>query len=291
MTGKEWVLKAKERICKFGIKEWVTVLVVGVCLLVLVIPADGKKKTDKMTDNITPTPMLSREESYTEVMEKRVEELLSQVESVGRVKVMITVKTTEEKNVLKDGPRELKESTEQDSAGGSRISYSEVTENETVFSGEEPYLLSESYPEVIGVVVLAEGSGTGSVDYDFSTRRASSKAYGNAKRYLMYSLWGLEEYSSSVAIAHPGIAVTNITAHFPKPLYALMKYPMKLIFMKPRKACLSILLALFEDTEQNEWIGPRVFDVWGLPKKKKLKTCSKEEAEQISKIAKEIYLK
>lgn len=128
-------------------------------------------------------------------------------------------------------------------------------------------------------------------DVDFSTRRASSKAYGNAKRYLMYSLWGLEEYSSSVAIAHPGIAVTNITAHFPKPLYALIKYPMKLIFMKPRKACLSILLALFEDTEQNEWIGPRVFDVWGLPKKKKLKTCSKEEAEQISKIAKEIYLK
>ena len=128
-------------------------------------------------------------------------------------------------------------------------------------------------------------------DVDFSTRRASSKAYGNAKRYLMYSLWGLEEYSSSVAIAHPGIAVTNITAHFPKPLYALMKYPMKLIFMKPRKACLSILLALFENTEQNEWIGPRVFDVWGLPKKKKLKTCSKEEAEQISKIAKEIYLK
>jgi NAD(P)-dependent dehydrogenase (short-subunit alcohol dehydrogenase family) len=128
-------------------------------------------------------------------------------------------------------------------------------------------------------------------DVDFSTRRASSKAYGNAKRYLMYSLWGLEEYSSSVAIAHPGIAVTNITAHFPKPLYAFIKYPMKLIFMKPRKACLSILLSLFENTEQNEWIGPRVFDVWGLPKKKKLKTCSKEEAEQISKIAKEIYLK
>lgn len=128
-------------------------------------------------------------------------------------------------------------------------------------------------------------------DVDFSTRRASSKAYGNAKRYLMYSLWGLGEYSSSVAIAHPGIAVTNITAHFPKPLYALIKYPMKLIFMKPRKACLSILLSLFENTEQNEWIGPRVFDVWGLPKKKKLKTCSKEEAEQISKIAKEIYLK
>lgn len=152
--------------------------------------------------------------------------------------------------------------------------------------------ISERGGRVVAVGSIAHNySRIDVADVDFSTRRASSKAYGNAKRYLMYSLWGLEEYSSSVAIAHPGIAVTNITAHFPKPLYALMKYPMKLIFMKPRKACLSILLSLFEDTEQNEWIGPRVFDVWGLPKKKKLKTCSKEEAEQISKIAKEIYLK
>ena len=152
--------------------------------------------------------------------------------------------------------------------------------------------ISERGGRVVAVGSIAHNySRIDVADVDFSTRRASSKAYGNAKRYLMYSLWGLEEYSSSVAIAHPGIAVTNITAHFPKPLYALIKYPMKLIFMKPRKACLSILLSLFENTEQNEWIGPRVFDVWGLPKKKKLKTCSKEEAEQISKIAKEIYLK
>ena len=46
----------------------------------------------------------------------------------------------------------------------------ESLDMETVFSGEdgngEPYLVSESYPEVVGVVVLAEGSGTGSVDYD-----------------------------------------------------------------------------------------------------------------------------
>ena len=53
-------------------------------------------------------------------------------------------------------------------------------------------------------------------DIDFSSRKKASKVYGNAKRYLMYSLWGLEEYSSSVAIAHPGIAVTNITSHFPR---------------------------------------------------------------------------
>lgn len=128
-------------------------------------------------------------------------------------------------------------------------------------------------------------------DVDFSLRRAPSKVYGNAKRYLMFSLLGLDEYRDNVCITHPGITLTNITAHFPRVVYALIKYPMKLIFMHPKKASLSILYGVFADTDKNEWIGPRVFDVWGLPKKKTLKTCSQEEAEQICKIAEEICLK
>jgi NAD(P)-dependent dehydrogenase (short-subunit alcohol dehydrogenase family) len=128
-------------------------------------------------------------------------------------------------------------------------------------------------------------------DVDFATRKAPSKIYGNAKRYLMYSLWALDQYRDTVNIAHPGIAVTNITSHYPKLIYAIIKYPMKIIFMNPKKASLSILYALFTETKKNEWIGPRIFDVWGLPQKKTLKTCSQEEAEKISELSKEIYLK
>lgn len=128
-------------------------------------------------------------------------------------------------------------------------------------------------------------------DVDFATRKAPSKIYGNAKRYLMYSLWSLDEYRDTVNVAHPGIAVTNITSHYPKLIYAIIKYPMKIIFMNPKKASLSILYALFTETKKNEWIGPRIFDVWGLPRKKTLKTCSQEEAEKISELSKEIYLK
>ena len=128
-------------------------------------------------------------------------------------------------------------------------------------------------------------------DVDFATRKAPSKIYGNAKRYLMYSLWAREEYRGIINVAHPGIAVTNITSHYPKLIYAIIKYPMKIIFMNPKKASLSILYALFTETKKNEWIGPRIFDVWGLPRKKTLKTCSQEEAEKISELSKEIYLK
>lgn len=117
-------------------------------------------------------------------------------------------------------------------------------------------------------------------DIEFLTRTQSSKVYGNAKRFLMFSLFGLDE-SNTVTIAHPGITLTNITAHYPKVIYALIKHPMKVIFMSPRRASLSILAAMVQDSEKNKWFGPSLFDIWGLPKKKLLRTCSAEEANQI----------
>ena len=128
-------------------------------------------------------------------------------------------------------------------------------------------------------------------DVDFSTRKAASKVYGNAKRYLMFSLLELfkEEREVSLSVTHPGIAFTNITAHYPKLIFAVIKYPMKLIFMKPKAASLSILRGVFDNTGYNEWIGPCIFDVWGLPNKKKLATVSDKESAFIADAADKIY--
>ena len=124
-------------------------------------------------------------------------------------------------------------------------------------------------------------------DIEFLTRPQSAKVYGNAKRFLMFSLFGLGE-ENTITIAHPGITLTNITAHYPKLIYALIKHPMKVIFMSPRRASLSILAAMVQNAEKNEWFGPSLFDVWGLPKKKLLRTCSAEEARQICEKAEEM---
>lgn len=118
-------------------------------------------------------------------------------------------------------------------------------------------------------------------DIEFLTRKQSSKVYGNAKRFLMFALFGLDKDGNTISVAHPGITLTNITAHYPKLIYAIIKHPMKVIFMSPRRASLSILAAMVQDTQQNEWFGPSLFDVWGLPKKKLLKTCPADEAAKI----------
>lgn len=128
-------------------------------------------------------------------------------------------------------------------------------------------------------------------DIDFSTRSAASFIYGNAKRYLMFSLFELfkGEEKATLAVTHPGITFTNITAHYPKPIYAFIKRPMKIIFMKPKMACLSIVKGVFADTGYNKWFGPRFFGIWGKPKLTKLKTCKQSERAEIFRIAEEIY--
>ncbi|MBQ7343217.1 MAG: SDR family NAD(P)-dependent oxidoreductase [Clostridia bacterium] len=129
-------------------------------------------------------------------------------------------------------------------------------------------------------------------DVDFAGVKQASKVYGNAKRYLMFSLYELFENESeaTLAVTHPGITFTNITAHYPKIIFAIIKHPMKVIFMKAEKAALSIVKGLFDKTEYHTWYGPRVFDVWGLPSKKKLRTCSVDESLRIANIADKVYL-
>ena len=128
-------------------------------------------------------------------------------------------------------------------------------------------------------------------DVDFRGVKKASKVYGNAKRFLMFSLYELfrNETEATLAVTHPGITFTNITAHYPKLIFALIKHPMKVIFMSAEKAALSIVKGLFDKTEYHTWYGPRVFDVWGLPSKKRLTTCSEKESLRIADIAGKVY--
>ena len=122
-------------------------------------------------------------------------------------------------------------------------------------------------------------------DIDFSTRKRASLVYGNSKRYLMFTLNELFKSKTEVgfAITHPGITFTGITSHYPKVIFSLIKNPMKVIFPHPRRACLSVLLGVFEDTSDREWIGPRLFNIWGRPKKQKLRSVKQEELEYFAK--------
>ena len=175
MDLQEKVAKGKEILLSMSIKQWGMLLLAGICCLVIVFPMEKEEKESPKENSgktVEGQQNLSggQETDYIKQLESRLEDILSDVEHVGQVKVMITANRTVQKNVLQDEKNEWEQMTEADSAGGSRTSVNEKSEGTTVFydiAGEStPYILSEIYPEITGVVVIAQGSGTGTVDLD-----------------------------------------------------------------------------------------------------------------------------
>ena len=130
-------------------------------------------------------------------------------------------------------------------------------------------------------------------DFDFRTRKKSSLVYGNSKRFLMFSLYNLfkNEDKVKLCISHPGVTLTNITNHYPKWINWLVKIGIKIFFPSPKNASRSIILGVSESCQPFEWVGPRIFNVWGKPKKQKIKQVKNEEDKKLFSIAENIYTK
>lgn len=116
-------------------------------------------------------------------------------------------------------------------------------------------------------------------DFDYSSRNAASKVYGNAKRWLTYSLLELlrAELDVSLSITHPGVTGTDMLGHYPKAINWFVKSASKVVFSSPHKASLCVLRGCFEKCAYLEWIGPSIFGIWGLPRKSSLKKCPEQE--------------
>lgn len=157
-----------------------------------------------------------------------------------------------------------------------------------------PILKKSDKGRVVAVGSIAHNySKLNELDVDFASNLKHSKVYGNSKRFLMFSLYELfrNEDKVKLSVVHPGVTFTNITNHYPKLIYTLIKYPMKLLFPSPKRASLNIVSGIDVDTDYHYWLGPKIFSVWGKPKLSKLKTCSTQESKKIFEISEKIYNK
>ena len=129
-------------------------------------------------------------------------------------------------------------------------------------------------------------------DIDFSNSKKHSKIYGNSKRFLTFSMFELlKNHPLNLSICHPGITLTNMTNHYPKFINWFVKFGIKILFPNTKQASLNIIKSLFEHCNYFEWMTPKIFNVWGLPIKKKVKTVTTVESEKIYNIAESIYKK
>ena len=146
-------------------------LLFGVLLLVIAIPAEPKKEKRADTEEtgsgeevLKGTEQAFSEDSYERQQEARLKEVLEKVEGVGRVEVMITLRASSEKVVEKDVPSRSQSVEEGDAQGGSRTTQENERQETTVYEeGEDgrrtPYIVQELEPKVEGVIVIAQGGG------------------------------------------------------------------------------------------------------------------------------------
>lgn len=125
--------------------KWLLLILAGVILLVIAMPvSDKEKKQSNQTETET-----SVKEDYAESAERKLEDMISQMEGAGEVKAMITLASSSEKIVEKD--EEITKDETQDTKSETTV-YEETAEN-----GQTPYISKELTPRVEGVVVLCEG--------------------------------------------------------------------------------------------------------------------------------------
>ena len=110
--------------------------------------------------------------TYEQQLEERLKELLSHVEGVGKVEVMIVLKSSEEKVWRVDRNTSYSSTQETDANGDTRDIRSQETTEGTILSGqsggEGPLLEKEMRPEISGVVVTADGGGSPTIQAEIS---------------------------------------------------------------------------------------------------------------------------
>lgn len=182
MKWKKWL--EDERIKKLFSRENLLVLVLaGILLFIIALPsgetgrkaedtAEGKEENLKLSGTEGENTFKTAEEeaglSYVADMERRLTEVLEEMAEVGKVRVMITLKSSGELVVEKEMPVSRSMTTETDAQGGSRtVNTSQVGES-VVYSTEggssTPYVVKTYVPEIEGVLVVAEGAGSGTVN-------------------------------------------------------------------------------------------------------------------------------
>ncbi len=158
----------KKILKEFGLPKLLIILGCGLAILLLSVPDLFSSDKDNISSSAISNEKASNNEKYSSTeeyvctQENRLKQILMQVKNIGKVEVMITVKSSKELVPLKDQTSDSQTTTEKDSAGGNRSSTSDSSQEETVLSqanqGENaPYIVKQIEPEIEGVVVIAQG--------------------------------------------------------------------------------------------------------------------------------------
>ena len=131
-------------------EKLVVILLIGLLLLIAAFPIKEREEPEILPEEINTIEQAKEEKDWQQQMEEDLERVLEKVKGVGKTEVILTCEGTEKKlPIRRDGDR-------------AEFSFFLKNEKDTVYTKDAkgnqiPYLTSQEYPKVIGVVVVAEG--------------------------------------------------------------------------------------------------------------------------------------
>lgn len=141
------------------INHLLIILIITVGLLFII-----KNFTNKSTN--IKSPVLNEEipeynnevNDYSNLLERKLSNILSKIEGAGRVNVMITLEDSVEKVPALNTNKTSETTKEVDSEGGTRDSSREDESKQLINISNDIVILKEKNPNIKGVIVVAEGA-------------------------------------------------------------------------------------------------------------------------------------
>lgn len=171
--------KWKDTMSKIFTKDKLPIILLfGLLLIVINLPVKSASKSkgdSAQTDSsasATQVKSVMPFDTYVKDLENGLEKLLSQTYGVGKARVMISVRNSGKSNLFVQKNVSKSQTEEKDSAGGSR-SQSEYSEEGSVVytntgGSNSPYVTEEEMPEILGVIIIAEGAGDARIVSDIT---------------------------------------------------------------------------------------------------------------------------
>ena len=107
---------------------------------------------------------------YQSSIQKDLKSILGQIEGVGNIDVMITFESLEKKEIAFNTQESNNITTENDNQGGERVVEESQKNLNAIMVNEngsnEPLIVTENYPSIKGVIVVAQGASSPDTKYN-----------------------------------------------------------------------------------------------------------------------------
>ncbi len=144
---------------KFGKDKILIVILAGVLLMVITLPTGSSSKSEENNTTVQKNDSIDTD-VYEEYVEKRLEKILSNVDGVGNVRVMLSIKNSSEKILAKDETYSESNDKEESDGNSSVANDTEKVSTHIFYDtsdGNRPYVVMENMPVIDGAIIVCEG--------------------------------------------------------------------------------------------------------------------------------------